>query len=364
MTTAPTLTDTPVDGRAITIRAHRAEDAQGVLEQSLDPLSIRWTTVPVPFTPEDARHFVEKTMPGGWADDSEWGFAVEYDGRYAGTISLRNQGSGRAEIAYGSHPAVRGTGVMVRALRLMLDWGFTERGLQTVSWWANEGNWASRKVAWRLGFSFDGTLRQWLPHRDHLVDAWVGTLRRDDSREPRTLWLSCPVLSSDGVTLRPLHERDIPRIREAGSDPVMAEWLGFLFPQPYTDEAARRVITKGREMRAAGTGIAWAFTGEDDALAGWVALFNHQPGHAAELGYWAHPDARSRGLTRRAAATAERYAVEGLGLTLLRANIAPDNAASRRLAEALGFEATGVLKQATTVRGEPADLVTYAKLLG
>ncbi len=66
----------------------------------------------------------------------------------------------------------------------------------------------------------------------------------------------------------------------------------------------------------------------------------------------------------RAAAAAERYAVEGLGLKLLRANIAPDNAASRRLAEALGFEATGVLKQAATVRGEPADLVAYAKVLG
>ena len=50
--------------------------------------------------------FVTELMPRGWAEDREWGFAVEHEGRYAGTISLRPEGDGRAEIAYGSHPCV------------------------------------------------------------------------------------------------------------------------------------------------------------------------------------------------------------------------------------------------------------------
>ena len=57
---------------------------------------------------------------------------------------------------------------MERALRLLLEWGFAEQGLQTVVWWANEGNWASRRLAWRLGFTFEGTLRRWLPQRGEL----------------------------------------------------------------------------------------------------------------------------------------------------------------------------------------------------
>ena len=47
-------------------------------------------------------------------------------------------------------------------------------------WWAHAGNWASRKLAWRLGFSFDGTVRQWLPQRGELRDGWVGTLLRGE----------------------------------------------------------------------------------------------------------------------------------------------------------------------------------------
>src|SRR5919112_2237491 len=81
----PTLTD-----GVVTLRAHRADDAPGAYEQSQDPASQRWTTVPVPYTRADARTFVGEIMPGGWADDSEWGFAIEADGRYAGTVSLRD----------------------------------------------------------------------------------------------------------------------------------------------------------------------------------------------------------------------------------------------------------------------------------
>ena len=231
--TAPTLTD-----GVVTLRAHRADDARGSYEQCQDPLSQRWTTVPVPYTSEMATSFVTELMPAGWVEDREWGFAVEHDGRYAGTISLRPEGDGRAEIAYGSHPRVRGAGVMERALRLLLAWGFEERELRTVIWWAHRGNWASRKLAWRLGFSCDGTLRQWLPQRGELRDAWVGTLQRGEPREPRTTWLDCPVLGAGGVRLRPWRADDADRIVEACRDERTAHWLGRL-PRPYTRRRRR-----------------------------------------------------------------------------------------------------------------------------
>ena len=39
----PTLTD-----GVVTLRAHRPDDVEGSMEQSRDPESQRWTTVPVP----------------------------------------------------------------------------------------------------------------------------------------------------------------------------------------------------------------------------------------------------------------------------------------------------------------------------
>src|SRR5512139_1778466 len=123
LVTAPTLTD-----GVVTLRAHTDDDIEGVVEQGRDPLSLEWTTVPLEYTREDAKRFVREAMPGGWASDQEWGFAVEHQARFAGTVSLRNEGDRRAEIAFGSHPAARGTGAMERAVRLLLEWGFTEQG--------------------------------------------------------------------------------------------------------------------------------------------------------------------------------------------------------------------------------------------
>src|SRR5690349_10284022 len=115
MISAPTLTD-----GVVTLRAHREDDIDAVQEQSTDPASVRWTRVPVPYTREHARQFVREAMPGGWATDQEWAFAFEaadHEGRsrYGGTVSLRNNGPGRAEIAYGAHPWIRGRGLVERA---------------------------------------------------------------------------------------------------------------------------------------------------------------------------------------------------------------------------------------------------------
>jgi RimJ/RimL family protein N-acetyltransferase len=192
----PTLTDGDV-----TLRAHRIEDAAAVVEQCVDPVSVRWTTVPPGYTREMALEFVGTSVPAKWESEKELAFAIECthpDGRrrFGGTLSLIDKGSRRAELAFGAHPAIRGRGVMTTAVDLLLDWGFDERRLETVSWLANEGNLASRRVAWKTGFTFGGTVRRWLDHRGEYPDAWVAALHRDDPRAVLTSgrstgWRSC-----------------------------------------------------------------------------------------------------------------------------------------------------------------------------
>lgn len=352
--TAPTLTD-----GTVTLRAHRPDDAPGACEQSRDPLSQRWTTVPVPYAMGDAERFVGEVMPRGWAEGMEWGFAIEYDGRYAGTVSLRDEGQGRAEIAYGSHPSVRGTGVVERALRLLLEWGFAEQGLRTVCWMAHTGNWASRKVAWRLGFSCDGTLRHWAPQRGELRDVWVGTLHRDDPRKPRTTWLDCPVIEADGLRLRAIAAADAPRIQEACSEERTQRWLGQL-PAPYTLEDAASYVEARRAMLADGLGVNWAVTepGDDRILVD-IGWFNQTPGVTCEIGFWAHPDARGRGITTRALAIVTDHVVATLGVQRITCFAATGNTASRRVIEANGFRQYGVERLGALVRDGRADLALY-----
>lgn len=115
-----------------------------------------FTTVPQSYAETDAESFVTTTVPGMWADAGESVFALEFEGRFAGTMSLRDRGSARAEVGFGAHPDVRGSGVAERGLRLLIEWGLEEHGLETIVWCASRGKWASRKLAWRVGFSFDG----------------------------------------------------------------------------------------------------------------------------------------------------------------------------------------------------------------
>jgi RimJ/RimL family protein N-acetyltransferase len=355
MVTAPTLTDGPVS-----LRHPREDDVQGSWEQCQDPLSQQWTTVPIPYAHHDARSFMLGFVPGAWESDKEWGFVVEAEGRYAGHVALRNEGSRRAEIAYGSHPWVRGTGHMERALRLLLDWGFREKDLATVIWLANVGNWASRRVAWKLGFSFEGTMRQWLPQRGELRDAWAGTLLADDPREPQRRWIDDVVLDGAGVRLRPFREDDAARVVEACRDERTRAWLGDL-PSPYTPDEALRFIRNRTALRATGHGLSWAVADpETDAVLGSVGLFDLTDDLAyGEVGYWTHPDARGRGVMTAAVALVLEHAFDVLELRRVKAYAANDNAASRRVLQANGMTEHGVERLGTVVAGGRVDAVIY-----
>jgi RimJ/RimL family protein N-acetyltransferase len=337
---------------------------QGCYEQCLDPVSQQWTTVPLPYTLENARTFVTEIMPRGWADGSTWGFAVEVEGRYAGTVELRDEGERRAEVAYGSHPWVRGRGVMERAVRLLVDWGFDDRDIEVIVWRAHQGNWASRKLAWRLGFTVEGTIRKALPQRGELRNGWIGTLLATDDREPRGHWLDVPVLEEDGLRLRPFREDDVPRIVEACRDPRTQDWLGTL-PDPYDEADARAWLEHQAENRARGQAVCWAVVDpeQDDRALASINCFDLVPEVECEIGYWAHPDARGRGVVTRAMAEVVRYAFEDLGVRRVTAGAAAGNAASRHVIEANGLRTWGTERLGTAVHGGRADIVWYDVLV-
>jgi RimJ/RimL family protein N-acetyltransferase len=356
--TAPLAAPTLTDG-VVTLRAHRAEDVPRMVEQCQDPVSIAWTTVPVPYAASDAEEFGLHVLPAAWADGSEWGFAVEFEGRYAGTISLRDEGPGRAEIAYGSHPDVRGTGTMLRALRLLVDWGFSELDLETIVWQAFTGNWPSRKLAWRLGVTVEGTLRRYLPQRGARRDAWIGTLLKDDPREPRSTWLDVPELIGDGFRLRPVREGDAPRIHEGTAEPATEHWLGHK-PAPYTLADAQWYVERRRELAATGECVTWAIADpDDDRILGTVLWFNWTPGVECEVGWWTHPDARGRGLATKAARLAIGHVFETLGVKRVTAYAAVENTASRHVAEAVGFRQYGVERYGASIRDDWVDMALY-----
>jgi RimJ/RimL family protein N-acetyltransferase len=361
----PLLTD-----GTVTLRPHTLADAEGCYEQCQDLVSQRWTAIPVPYGRVDAEEFVGKIVPAGWTDDTEWAFAVEAadEGgahRFAGTVSLRDRGERRAEVAFGSHPWARGRGLMTRAVDLLLDWGFEERRLETVIWWANKGNWASRKLAWRLGFTTDALVPQWLPQRGELLDAWVGSLRATDARAPRHRWYDAPTVHGERVLLRPHQPRDAVRLQRAGDDPVTQQSLQH-FAAPFTTADAQSYLDQRAELAATGRGVHWTAADPvtDEALC-FLGLFGVKAGHEAEIGYFTHPEARGRGLTAEAVALACRHAFVpeadgGLGLRRLRLLTDETNHGSQAVAARAGFTLVGRERAGTRMRdGSFVDELHY-----
>ncbi|RYU12738.1 GNAT family N-acetyltransferase [Nocardioides iriomotensis] len=361
----PTLTD-----GLVTLRAHDEGDVPALLEQGTDPAMVAWTTVPVPASEESARVFATEIIPAGWERGTSWAFAVEAADetgtpRFCGTVELHDRGALRAEIAFSAHPCARGRGLMERACRLLLEWGFRTQRLETVIWWAHQGNWASRRLAWRLGFSCDGTVRRWLTQRGDLRDAWVGVLLHGEPREPRTPWLDAPRIDGPTVSLRPFRAGDVPRVVEACQDPTTQHWLSRM-PSPYTRADAEAYLETRREQLASAEGVSWAVADPaTDELLGALSLFDLRPGATAEVGYWAHPDVRGRGVMTAAVRLAVRHAfvpVEdgGLGLHRLTVLHADGNVGSQRVIERNGFTYVGREREQARLRdGTYVDHLAY-----
>jgi RimJ/RimL family protein N-acetyltransferase len=355
MSDLPTLTD-----GTVTLRAHRADELDAIVEQCHDEASLRWTTVPRGYTRADAEEFVAR-VADAWRDargNRYW--AIEFAGdegtpQFGGTIDLRpGEGPDYASIGFGLHPAARGKGVMSRAVRLVAGYAFETgpwgRPLARVHWRAIAGNWGSKRVAWATGFTFHGTMPG--THLDPAdrdnaasLDAWHGSLAAGEPMEPQYTWFEPPTLKGDGIRLRAMREDD-KRWIEPRDDPEHWVPVRSVLRQETWDST----LFRQRLFASDGVGVGWAIADEEtDALLGTTVVFSRggpMTGDVAELGYQLNPSARGRGVAKEAARLAIGHALSpkdagGLGLRRLIAETSADNVGSNKVLESQGFESFG-----------------------
>jgi RimJ/RimL family protein N-acetyltransferase len=165
----------PADGLTaggLVLRPWHAADAPALVAAVDDPEIHRWLdAIPDPYTPADAEEFIFSTRRD-LAEGRGVGLAVTGEGRLVGAIGLRlgadNPGVG--EVGYWVAAAARGRGVATAATRALSDWALSEFGLRRVELYAAVGNAASRAVAERAGFDFEGVRRAWRVIHDEPTD--------------------------------------------------------------------------------------------------------------------------------------------------------------------------------------------------
>jgi len=177
-----------------------------------------------------------------------------------------------------------------------------------------------------------------------------------------------PAVLTDGdVTLRPLRMRDGPAWMESRRHNV--EWLRPWEATPPTGQpifgmSASVFTAMTRRLRSdARHGRALPFVVVvDNRFAGQLNVAGIVRGSldSAHIGYWVDQRVAGRGVMPTCVALAVDHCFGPVGLHRIEINIRPENVASRRVVEKLGFRSEGVRERFLHISGEWRDHLTFA----
>lgn len=180
-----------------------------------------------------------------------------------------------------------------------------------------------------------------------------------------------PAVLVDGpVVVRPLRLRDGPAW--VGLRTRNIEWLRPWEATP--PEGPREVFATSlptfvamlrRLRREARRGRGFPFAIDlDDAFVGQINVAGVVRGslHSASLGYWLDQRVAGRGVMPTAVALVTDHCFGRVGLHRVEVNIRPENAASRRVVEKLGFREEGLRRGYLHIAGGWRDHLSYALL--
>ncbi len=349
----------------LVLRPWEPADAPAVHAACQDAEVQRWTTVPSPYTLTDARRWVSEMSPTGWAEGAAASFAVldATSGALLGAVGLAFRPGG-PEVGYWTAGEARGRGVAAESVSAACRWAFGALGVERVTWQAYLGNWGSRAVAERCGFTIEGIARRAMLQRGVWRDGWTGSLLAGDELLDRRPLPSRVELTDGVVTLRRWRSADAAAVARACQDPLTARWLPV--PTPYTvaDGVAfvdQLTAANWASGRAAELAVTDARTGELLGAA-WLSLPQRSAG-VAEVGSWTAPWARGRGTAGRAAALLAGWGLGELGLIRIELLADVDNPASHRVAEKGGFAREGIARRRVRDRaGSPRDMVVFSRI--
>ena len=145
-------------------------DVPALVRACADPLVARYTSVPVPYTPDDARRFVDagrspSALPLAVARPGDEADVLGAVGLHAVSPPRR-----RGEIGYWTAPWARGRGVATEALGLLAGWALGSLGLERLDLYVEPENEASHGVARRAGFERGELVRSGIALRGRRYD--------------------------------------------------------------------------------------------------------------------------------------------------------------------------------------------------
>ncbi|MGB4115289.1 MAG: GNAT family protein [Polaromonas sp.] len=170
----------------LVLRELRYGDAPTLLEIHGNAQVMQWMGTDALKDLEAAHHLVSRFLAGRVAmvSSTRWGLERKSDGQLLGSCGVFNWSKEwkKCMLGYELSLEAQGSGYMFEALNAILPWAFEHLELHRVEALIHPDNHASFKLAERLGFQVEGTLREvafWNNTHHNMVQ--LGLLRRDFS---------------------------------------------------------------------------------------------------------------------------------------------------------------------------------------
>jgi len=165
------------------LRQIQPEDAEALFATFSDEEAMRFYGHEPHQSLDETRQSIEQ-MQARYArrEAIRWGITLKGRDRVIGSCSFHHFDTGfhRAETGYELNRAFWGQGLMTEAMSAVLTYGFDLLGLHRIEAIIDIANEPSKKLLLRLGFTYEGNLRQRYAFRDHFEDEhYFGLLKHE-----------------------------------------------------------------------------------------------------------------------------------------------------------------------------------------
>ncbi|MEU9805835.1 GNAT family protein [Mycobacterium sp. NPDC050853] len=160
-------------------------------------------------------------------------------------------------------------------------------------------------------------------------------------------------LRTERLLLRLVTAADEAALAQACSDPLIARYVPV--PSPYTSQDAQRFVAASAAGWAGDVQYGLGFYLADSGLLAGTCVLKCVERGVVDLGYWAAPAHRRRGLTVEAARRLCQWGFDELDIHRIEWWAVVGNTGSRAVAESMGFQVEGLLRRRAYQAGEPAD---------
>ncbi len=370
-------------GEHIRLRPMHADDVVlWLAEERSDSEAVRMLNpgMDLPKSEQDAHAFAERYAEFGHRHERIM-FSIEtLEGELVGGINIHSmdQRNGTFETGSRIYRAFRGRGYGFEAKIIVLRYAFYEMRFQKYNIRCLESNQPMIRHAARLGCQPEGRIRRHNYTDGRFYDDLLFGLTREefDALEQRIAAGARSRISweiSDFLTTLNTPRLTIRRFRPEDADDLYAYLSN---PQVYRFEPGEpidRVQAAQRAAGMAGSSNFWAVELRDASkVIGQLYLKQVEPAEhlTGELGFILNPAYQRQGYGSEAAGALVQRALTDGGMHRVVAHCNPENAASWKLLEKIGFRREGLLRQNVFFRRDAArkplwtDTYVYARLAG